>query len=320
MFRKLVIGFSVAIFSIGAAQSDDSFPSRSVRIIDAYSAGGSSDVAMRLLTDAFGRALGQTVLVENKPGAGGLVGTAAFHNSAPDGYTLMIATNAILVVIPAAKSVSYDAENDFIPLGLIWQTPQILAISPNLKVTTLNELVNHAKTAKGITMGSAGHGTTTHLSIEFLKRETGMPITHVPFRGTGNSLQALLSHQIDGIFGDASLLTPHVEAKTVTALAVTGPNRSRLLPEGATAAEAGFPSLRVTTWFGLVAHPKTPPAIVQKLRNALKIAQTDPTYRKNVETKGIVIRDWDPESFAELLKRDRATWTPMIKEAGIKLD
>lgn len=320
MLRNLVVGFAVAILGSGTTQAKDNFPSRAVRIIDAYSAGGSSDVAMRMLTDAFGRSLGQTAFVENKPGAGGLVGTAAFHNSPPDGYTLMIATNAILVVIPAAKPVSYDSENDFIPLGLIWQTPQVLAVSSNLKVSSLKDLVSYAKSGKGITMGSAGQGTTTHLSIEFLKRETGMQITHVPFRGTGNSLQALLSHQIDGIFGDASMLTPHIEAKTVTALAVTGSNRSRLLPQVATAPEAGFPSLQVTTWFGLVAPPKTPPAVVEKLRNALKIAQTDPAYRKNVESKGIIIQDWSAESFAALLKRDRASWTPVIKDAGVKLD
>jgi putative tricarboxylic transport membrane protein len=320
MFRRVAIGCSIAMLALGTLQADENFPSRAVRIIDAYSAGGSSDIAMRLLTDAFGRALGQTAYVENKPGAGGLVGTAAFQNSPADGYNLMIASNAILVVIPAARSVPYDPENDFVPLGLIWRTSQILAVSPNLGVKTLNEFIAYAKSGKGVTIGSAGFGTTTHLSIEFLKREAGILLTHVPYRGTGNSLQALLSNQIDGLFGDASMLAPHVAAKTVTALAVTGPTRSRLLPDVATAPEAGLPSLTVTTWFGLVAPPKTPSAIVEKLRDALKIAQTDPTYLRNLEAKGIVLQDWGPASFTELFKRDRAIWTPIIKEAGIQID
>ena len=164
MFRRVAIGCSIAMLALGTLQADENFPSRAVRIIDAYSAGGSSDIAMRLLTDAFGRALGQTAYVENKPGAGGLVGTAAFQNSPADGYNLMIASNAILVVIPAARSVPYDPENDFVPLGLIWRTSQILAVSPNLGVKTLNEFIAYAKSGKGVTIGSAGFGTTTHLS------------------------------------------------------------------------------------------------------------------------------------------------------------
>jgi tripartite-type tricarboxylate transporter receptor subunit TctC len=319
--RLLVVAAMALALAATKSHAEQAFPTRSVRVIDAYSAGGSSDLAMRLLVDAFSRELKQSVYIENKPGAGGQIGTAAFLDAAPDGYTLMIAANAILVVAPAAKTVRYDPEKDFIPIGLIWRIPQVLAVRPGLNVNNLSQLITRAKSADShITMGSAGVGTSTHLAMELLKYETKGNFTHIPFRGTGNSLQALLSDQIDGLFGDVTILAPYVQSKKVIGLALTGSSRSRLLPDLQTTAEAGLPVLASGAWFGLAAPAKTPPEIVAKLRAALKAAQMDPTYRRNVAAKGVDIENWDAESFAALIKSDRAKWTPIIRAAGIKLD
>jgi tripartite-type tricarboxylate transporter receptor subunit TctC len=303
------------------ARADDVYPSKPVRIIDAYAPGGSSDLAMRLLIDAFSRELGQTAYIEVKSGGSGLVGMAAFMNSPADGYTLLITSNALMVVIPAAKSVPYDPEKDFVPLGLIWHTPQVFAAKPELKVKSLGDFLAYAKShPNGVTLGSAGVGTVTHLSIELLKRETGIPITHVPFRSTSTSLTAVIGNQVDGLFGDVTMLTPYASSHAVHALAITGTERSRLLPELPTTAEGGLPTLGTTSWFGLVVSPQTPAPVIEKLKTALQKALADPAYRASVEAKGLSVGHWDAASFAQLIHDERQKWTPVVRGAGIKIE
>ncbi|AMN43096.1 Bug family tripartite tricarboxylate transporter substrate binding protein [Rhodoplanes sp. Z2-YC6860] len=319
----LAVALSAATLSAStqSARADETYPSKPIRIIDAYAPGGSSDLAMRMLIDAFSREIGQTAYIEVKSGGSGLVGMTAFLNSPPDGYTLFITSNALMVVIPAVRSVPYDPEKDLVPLGLIWHTPQVFATKPELKVKSLPDFLAYAKAhPNGVTLGSAGVGTVTHLSIELLKRETGIPITHVPFRSTSTSLTAVIGNQVDGLFGDVTMLTPYASSHQVNALAITGAERSRLLPELPTAAEGGLPSLGTTSWFGLVASPQTPALIIEKLKAALARALADPAYQASVTAKGLRVGHWDAASFAQLIRDERKKWTPVVREAGIKIE
>ncbi len=199
---RLLAALAVAI-TFQAAVADE-YPSRQVRIVVPYAAGGPSDTGARLIADPLSRQLGQPVFIENRGGGGGLNATEAFFNGEPDGYTILLGGIAPLTIIPAGKKVPYVATKDFIPLGTVWRSAQVLAIRANMGVKTMAEFVAYAKANPGkVTVGSAGVGTVSHLAVELLKSEAGIEVTHVPFRSTGGSLPNLVGGQIDGLFGDA---------------------------------------------------------------------------------------------------------------------
>jgi tripartite-type tricarboxylate transporter receptor subunit TctC len=238
--------------------------------------------------------------VENKPGAAGLVGTEAFLSAAPDGYTLLTGAIGPFVVIPAAKSVRYDVLNDFVPLALVWNSSQVLVVHPKLAVKTLAEFVAHAKSNPGkITVGSAGIGSITHMSLELFKREAAVDLVHVPFRSTGATLPNLLGGQIDAAFADVTLISEYVAAGSLSALSITAPERSQLLPGVPTMAESGFASVDTQNWFGLVAAPKTPPATLTRIMSAVDATLADPAYRASVTKQGLTIKGWDAASYGQ---------------------
>jgi tripartite-type tricarboxylate transporter receptor subunit TctC len=192
------------MIDVGAAQE---YPSRPINILVPFTAGGPNDTAARLVAEALRRHFGQSVVTENRPGAGGIPGTEAALAAEPDGYTLLLGGIAPLVLIPAMQKVRFDVEKDFVPLGLVWRSPQVFAVRPGLAVKTVAEFVARAKAQPNtITVGSAGNGTVTHLANELLKREAGIEINHVPYRSTANSLNDLLGGHIDSIFGDVAIL------------------------------------------------------------------------------------------------------------------
>lgn len=299
----------------------DEFPSRAIRIIVPYAAGGPSDVGTRLMADPLARHIGQSVFVENKPGAAGLVGTDAFLSAAPDGYTLLTGAIGPFVVIPAAKPVRYDVINDFVPLALVWNSSQVLVVHPKLAVKTLAEFIAHAKSNPGkITVGSAGIGSITHMSLELFKREADVDLVHVPFRSTGAALPNLLGGQIDAAFADVTLISEYVEAGSLSALSITAPERSQLLPNVPTTAESGLASVDTQNWFGLVASPKTPPATLARIMKAVDATLADPAYQASVTKQGLTLKRWDAASYRQLIRSQIERWTPIIKGAGIKLE
>jgi tripartite-type tricarboxylate transporter receptor subunit TctC len=305
---------------VGRAQADD-FPSHPLRVIVPYAAGGPSDTGARLAAEALGRVLKQPVIVENRGGGGGLNATESYMSIEPDGYTILVGSIGPFTIIPAAKHVTYDVEKDFIPLGTVWRSAQLLAARRTLGVKTAAEFVANAKANPGkVTVGSAGVGAVTHLAIELLKREAGVDVIHVPFRSTGQTMPALLGDQIDALFGDAPILAPQVQGGKIQALAVAAHKRAAALPDVPTMGEAGFPGVIAESWYGYVVSAKTPPAIVKRLQDALATAQNDPDYLHKLALQGASAGDQGPAPYAELIKTDAAKWHAIVTAAGIKLE
>jgi len=300
------------LLTSGLAQD---FPSRPVTIVIPFTAGGPADTAARTISEVLRHHLGQPLIAENRPAASGVPGTEAVALGEADGYTLLLGGIAALVLVPPVQKVRYDVAKDFAPLGLIWRSPQVFAVSTKLgvNVNTVAEFVTHAKANPGkVTIGSAGTGTVTHLAGELLKRESGIELLHVPYRSTANSLTDLVGGHIDAIFGDVAILQPHVQSGAIRALAITSPERSSLLPDLATMAEVGFPRVRTEVWYGLLAPARTPAPVLGKLKAAVAAAQTDPAFRRGLSKFGISPAPPGSDSFAKFIRDEVERWTPIV--------
>jgi tripartite-type tricarboxylate transporter receptor subunit TctC len=320
LFVRVLVAILVLLPTAGAAIAED-FPSRPVRIIVPYSAGGTSDTAARLVSEPLGRHLGQTVVVENRGGAGGLTGTEAFFSTPPDGYTLLLAGAGPIAIIPPTKKVTYSVEHDIVPLGTIWRSPQLFAVNPKLGFHTMADFLAYARANPGkALLGSAGIGALTHLSIELLKREANIDVTHVPYRSTGGTLPALIGGHIDAAFGDVSVLHSSIDGGVVAALAVAAPQRSPLLPTLPTMGEAGLPGVQAENWFGLVAHSQTPAPIIARLQAAMLATQNDPAYRENLAKQGVSAGEPGAESFQKLIDAEIARWKPIVTAPGFSME
>jgi tripartite-type tricarboxylate transporter receptor subunit TctC len=310
--RMVFSALALVIMTGGGAAQE--YPSRPINIIVPFTAGGPNDVAARLYAEGLRRKLGQPVVIENRPGAGGVPAIEAMMQGEMDGYSLLMGGIAPLVLIPPIQKVRYDVEKDFVPLGLVWRSPQVFAVHPKLGIKTVTEFATYAKANPGkITVGSAGLGTVTHLANELFKREAGIEFNHVPYRSTANSLTDLLGGHIDSIFGDVALLKPHVQAGTLNALAVTAAERSSLLPDLATTAEVGFPAVRTEVWYGVLVSARAPAAVLARLKEATLAVQTDPAFRDGLNHYGIDIGEPGADSFARFLRSESERWTPIVQ-------
>jgi tripartite-type tricarboxylate transporter receptor subunit TctC len=312
----------VALGVMTTSAAPQNFPNRPVRVIVPFAAGGPNDAAARLIAEAMRPHLGQSVVVENRGGAGGLAGADAVANAAPDGYLLLLGTVGPLVIVPTAKASGYDVLKVFAPIGQVYRSAQVLAVHPKLGVKTMADLVAYAKANPGkLNIGSAGLGTLTHLAIEVLKREAGVDVTHVPYRGTAAALTDLLGGQIDALFGEVSVMTPNVRSGNVVALAITSPDRSKLLPDVPTMAEARLPALELESWGGLLTPAGVPAPVRERLEQALQKALLDTAFRSAADKQG-----WGEHTttsggaFAKLLANETAKWKPIVTSPGFKLN
>ena len=311
----------LALGILNAGVAADEYPSRPIRIITPMAAGGSSDSAARLITDALGRQLGQSVVIENRGGAGGVIGTEAAARAQPDGYTLLVSAAATFTVVPAVKKASYDPVKDFVPLGQIWYAPQALVVRSQSSIKTVADLVAYAKANPGkLTFGSAGNGTTTHLSILLLSQEAGINVIHIPYKSSGPSVIDVLGGQIDAGFGSIPTLAPHVQSGKLTALAVTAPQRSPLLPNAPTMAEAGLPGVKIINWFGLHALAGTPSEVLDRLKSAVRAAQLDPAYHASLAKIAMTTGTVGAERFAEMIREDAQRLAPIVRSSGISFN
>jgi tripartite-type tricarboxylate transporter receptor subunit TctC len=297
------------------------FPNRPLRIIVPFAAGGPNDVAARLVAEALGPHLGQSVVVENRGGAGGLVGAEAVARSEPDGTTLLFGTIGPLVISPSAKALRYDPARDFNPIGQVYRSAQVFSASPARGHKTVADFIAYAKSNPGkITIGTAGIGTLPHLTTELLKRDAAVNVTHVPYRGTNAALADLIAGQIDAIFGEVSVMAPNIESGKAIALSITSPERSRLLPSVPTMSEVGIPSLTVESWGGLLAPARVPADVLARLEQALQKALREPSFRNAADKQGWSQVAGTREEFAELLARETAKWSPIVRSPGFRLD
>ncbi len=321
---RSLIRLCIFVAAVGSAVSEaraQIYPSRALRIIVPFAAGGPNDAAARIVAEALRPHIGQSVVVENRGGAGGIAGTEAVATATPDGYTLLLGTIGPLVLSPSAKPLRYDPNKDLVPIGQIYRSAQVFGMTPQMGVKSVAELVKHAKAHPGhVRIGSAGIGTLPHLAIEVLKLEARVDVLHVPYRGTSAALTDLLGGQIDAVFGEVSLMAPYVRSGKLVALAITSPERSNLLLEVPTTIEAGFPALRLESWGGLLAPAGVTADVLSRLEQALQKALREPAFRSAAEKQGWGEVTGSREEFSKLLAQETAKWKPIVSSPGFRLD
>lgn len=313
----------VAIVLCAAVPSlaSEPYPTKSIRLIVPYAAGGPSDVAARFIAEPLAEQLGQRVVVDNRGGAGGLLATEAYVRDPADPHAILLGAIGPLSIIPSGKTVSYDPEKAFIPLGSIWNSAQVLAIGPKLNVTTLDEFIVYAKANPGrVTVGSAGVGSVSHLAIELLRQQAKVDLLHVPFRSTGATIPNVIGGQIDALFGDVSVLAPYVSGGSMRGLAIASSKRHAAQPDLPTMAELGVSGVEAENWYGLVVSASTPKPIVDRLQSALHAAQTSPAYKESLERHRASAGELGPDHLARQIRSELAKWGAIIKSAGIKLE
>ncbi|WP_170984767.1 tripartite tricarboxylate transporter substrate binding protein [Roseomonas sp. AR75] len=303
-----------------ARAQTDAWPSRAITMVVPFAPGGPVDNVARPLAEGLRRQLGQPVVAENRAGAGGVVGTRLVAAARPDGYTLLVGSPGPLVIAPAASADAPDPLKALAPIALIAISPQILVVNAELPATTLAEFIALARTRPGgLNMGSAGIGTTPHLAMELLGQIASVRFEHIPYRGTGAALPDLVGGKIDGLFGDISAVLPLLRGGRVRALAITGDRRSPLAPEVPSAAELGFPALRVRNFQALLAPAGTPAPILDRVAAAVTAAQGDEAVRVALSRQGAEAVPSSPAQLTAFLQEERATWDPIVKSIGLTL-
>ena len=298
------------------------YPNRPVRIVVPFAAGGGVDILTRALAQPLGERLGQQVVVDDKPGAGGNLGVDAVAKAPADGYTLVMATTGTHTINPGLyPKLPFDAERDFKPITLIASVPNLLVVNPALGVSTATELVALAKGKPGaLSFASFGNGASNHLSGEMLKSLTGIDVTHVPYKSAPQAVTDLMAGQTAFAFVNTPLALQHVRSGKLKALAVTGAKRSAATPEFATMQEAGVPGFVVESWYGLMAPAGTPDAVIARLHKETLAVLATQEVREFFAKQGADVVTSTPAEFAAMVKTERARWAEVIRTSGAKVD
>jgi len=308
--------------SFSASAASPGFPTKPITIVVPFAPGGGTDALARAVGLKLQQSLGQPVIVDNRPGAGGTIG-AAFAAKAPaDGHTLLI-----LNLLPHTastglyKNLAFDPVKSFTALGLIGTTPYVVSVNPSVPARDIKELVSLAKTKPGsINYGSSGNGGVSHLSTELFKREANVELTHVPYRGDGPVTTDLIAGQVQMTLGNVMAMLPHVRSGKLRALAVTGDTRTDVLPDVPTVKESGYPAYSVVGQFGLAAPAGTPPEVINRLNEALVAAIQSPDLIRTFTSQGVTPQTSTPEQMQSLMVKQQQVWTKLVKEIGISAD
>jgi len=323
MYRRILSAFVVACTAVivSNAVSAQDFPNRAITIIVPQPPGGGTDIISRIVAQQLSLQLGKPVVVENKPGAGTLVGTDAAAKAAPDGYTLLAGLTANMAVNPSLfKTLSYDPIRDFVPVGMMAEFPFVLVVSNNFPAKSVKELLALAKAKPGeINFASAGNGTGQHLSAELFKLMAGVDMTHVPYRGAAPAYSDVISGRTPVFFDNLASGLGQIKGGAVRALAVTGKERSPLLPDVPTIAEAGVPGYQNYVWFGLWAPKKTPQPVVEKLYAEIRKAVATPSVKERIMKDAGVPMDTALKDIEPLEKAEIAKWADVVKRAHIQV-
>ena len=298
------------------------YPTKAVRLIVGFPAGGTSDIMARLTGQKLSEAWGQTFIIDNRPGAGGNIGTELVAKAAPDGYTLLVSPGSTLTSNPAVYSkVPFDTVRDFAPVTMIAGVPNALVVHPSVPASNVKELIALAKSRPGqLAYASTGAGQSTHLSAELLKTSARINMIHVPYKGSAPALTDIVAGQVSVMFDNLPSVLPFIKSGRLKPLAVSSAARSRALPEVPTVAESALPGFDVTVWFAVLAPAATPREIVNRLNAEVVKAIKTQDMRDRLAQQGAEAIGNTPEDFAAIIKRDLAKWAKVVKDANIKLD
>jgi tripartite-type tricarboxylate transporter receptor subunit TctC len=310
---------AVAFAAPAAAQS---FPAKPIKLICPFPPAGAVDIASRAIAHEMTKSLGQTVAVENKPGAGGNLGAEAAARSAPDGYTLFMSTSGIQAINPALYAkMPVDVNKELAPVAPLVSLNNVLVLNPGVKANSVKEVIALAKAEPGrLAYASSGNGTSIHMSGAMFTQMTGIDMIHIPYKGSGPAVTDLLAGQVQMMFDNIPSSLPHIKAGKLRALATTGAKRDPALPDLPTIAEAGVPGYESGVWFGLMVPAGTPKDIVARLNAEAVKGANSPEFQKRMKDLGYNIIPGSPEVMAEMIKAEIARWTPIVKASGAKVD
>jgi tripartite-type tricarboxylate transporter receptor subunit TctC len=317
MVRALLLALFAGLWTgIASAQT---FPIKQIRLIVPFPPGGPNDIIARVVGQKMGEILGQTVVVENKSGQGGVLGTDYVAKAQPDGYTIGIVSAGALAISPSMEKVPYNTATDLQPITLVAKVPEMLVVATTLPIKNLQELVAYAKANPGkINFASSGPGSLPQLAGELLKLTAKIDIVHVPYRGAAPAVNDLLGQQVQIAFFDLPVLLPQVKAGKLRAIAIGAPERAASAPDVPTTAEEGMPALLAENWYGMIAPAKTPPDVVAKLNAAAVQAMKDPQVSAKLSSQGAILVGDTPEQFGAFIQSETQKWAKVIKDAGVE--
>ena len=311
---------TLALVTAASAQQD--YPNKAITWVVPFTPAGQADTAARVLAKVAGDKLGQQIIIDNRPGAGGIIGAEIVMNAKPDGYTIFYGSSGPMGILPKLhKNLSYDPVKNFAPIAMVIYAPQMLAVHPSMPVNSLPELVAYAKSNPGkVAFGSSGHGTQPHLLGEMLKLMAGIDLIHVPYRGAGRNVTDVVAGQVQMIFETTAILLPHIQSGKLRALAVAAEARSPLLPGVPTTAENGYPKLTASFWSGVLAPAGTPAAIVDKLNGAINEILRSKEAQDGLARLSAEAKIGSPQDFAAFIASETPRWAAIANETGVKVD
>jgi tripartite-type tricarboxylate transporter receptor subunit TctC len=312
-----------ATTAIGAtpASAAEWAPAKPVRMIVGFPPGGATDLVARQLTPKMSQSLGRQVIVDNRPGANGVISNELIMRADPDGHTIGFGHIGTLVISPAIQKVPYNVYKDLAPVGMVVSLQNIIVVTPSLPAKTVKEYVALAKSKPGsMLFGSSGNGSPGHLAAVLLETMSGAKLTHVPYKGGGPMITDLVGGQIPSAFAVISTGVPHVRSGRVRAIAVTGEKRAQAVPDVPTVAESGYPGYAATNWYGMIAPAATPPAAIERLNREMNAALRSPDVIASLKDSGIDAAPTTPADFFKFVQSEEKKWAPIIKKSNIKID
>ena len=314
---RLLAGLMLALLPALAVAQD--FPTKPIKLIVPFPAGGPNDIIARIVGQRISELTKQPVVIDNRGGQGGTLGTDAVAKAAPDGYTIGIVNAGALAINQSMEKVPYETLKDLAPVTLVVTVPEMLVVASNVPAKNMSELVALAKAAPGkLNFASTGPGSLPHLAGELLKLTAGIDVVHVPYRGAAPAINDLLGQQVQMTFLDLPAILPHIRSGTLKPIALGTDARAPTAPEVPTMAEAGFPEIEAENWYGMVAPAATPPAIVAALNKITVTALADPAVKEKLAEQGLTTVGNSPEQFRDYIASETAKWAKVIKNAGVQ--
>jgi tripartite-type tricarboxylate transporter receptor subunit TctC len=318
MLKILAAVLAITAMAVPTAQAQD-YPTRSIRLIAPFAPGGSVDIVARILAQKMSESLGQSVVVENRPGASGMIGVSSVAKAPPDGYTLLV-NSSIHVIVPSLYSKPAYSLDEFIAVGQATEVPMVMLTGATTKVKSVKDVIDWARSSPGVAYASAGSGSSAHLAGEVFKKVTGVDLTHVPYKGSGAAMADVIGGQVPLMFDALTAAMGHIQGGNMRALAVSSLERSPILPDVPTFQELGMPQMNLSTWHGMWAPKGTPPEIVRRLNAEIVRIVGLPDVREKIRGLGGIPVGNTPAEFESFQRAEFTKWSQIVKDSGAKVD